>query len=168
MVLNHNSHISHILCAYCNRKELSTHIDNNTIDECCFDYMRKYGINFNVERNVIVTKFYDLMKQLARELGVLIIRKEKYTGEGRQKTETIARKIPGFPGKCTVFQPYCSPKRINTDKLDKLFNDAISFLLGGNGLSRIRQTQGDHHTDAIILISDDEGEENAIEILEVS
>ncbi|XP_031622453.1 uncharacterized protein LOC116340226 [Contarinia nasturtii] len=161
MAINHDSHMSLKMCAYCKRESVVDHNANGTLEVCYNQYLKKYGIDLaNDEKLKIVTDFYKLLKDLAESLNVVIQRVEHFTGRFQPRTEQIPRKIPNFPTTCMVFTPRRSSKKMKSDKLDYLFNMVVGFVFGGNGVSRLKSRAKSQEDVEIVVIDDDDDDEN--------
>lgn len=157
MAINHNAHIGLKTCAYCNRSQLIEHMQNGTFNTCYQHYMTTHGIDPNAVNVEIVNNFYKLLKNISSALDVLIFRTEAFAGIGYRKTVDIERLYGSdFPTTCTVYSPRSNGKRINVNKLNHMFGTVVSFMYGGNGLSRFEQRQQQENDDSIIISDDEE------------
>lgn len=157
MAINHNAHIGLKQCAYCNRTQLTEHIQNGTLATCYQHYLTIHGIDPKAVDVDILNKFYKLLKNISSALDVVIPRSEAFAGIGYRKTVDIERLYgPDFPTTCTVYSPKNTGKRINVDKLNHMFGTVISFMYGGNGLSRFDQRHQEANDDSIIISDDEE------------
>lgn len=161
MAVNHNQHVSLTRCAFCSREYLSAHIQNDSLDGCYLEYMHKRGVTVisDDQRNIHI-EFNKLLKDLSRALNVLITRTESFAGTGYRSIEPVQRKIPDFPRTCTVSKTKTSNKRVDDSKLDDYFRLVISYIFGGNGISRLTGTHEEENEEIVILSSEDENDEN--------
>lgn len=161
MAINHNAHISHTCCAFCNRVDVAEHIQYGTLNECYRQYMERYGISPDDAPRFIVRKFYEQLRNIARAVDVLITRHDSFTGTGYRTIEKVNCKISGFPNTCIVYKPKKSHKKVNDAKLEQYFNLVVSYMFGANGnilrqdASEVEEV-GNEHNEVIVLSSDDE------------
>lgn len=161
MALIHNNHISTKTCAYCNRCDLVAHSRNDSLQKCYEKYLTTYGIKPDTIDTTVKVDFYKVLKDVARSLGVIITRNDSFAGTGYARVEPIAKKIPNFPTRCTVFTQKVTHKDVNDRKLDYFFNMIIELMLGGNGTSRLKQNKKANTTDdEVIILSDDDDDDD--------
>lgn len=71
MVINHNIHIRSDMCMWCEKVDLQTHKSESSLDVCYQMYWLKFSSKkFPSE----VTKFYELLEDLAKSLKVIVNR----------------------------------------------------------------------------------------------
>lgn len=159
MSINHNAHIGLKLCTYCYREELKTHFNDGTFDKCYKTYMRKHDVQKNDNIIEIVATFYGLIKEIAEKLNVCTIRNHAYAGIGYTTIEKIAKRYDrDFPTDCIIFQQRNYYKPIDSNVLQKEFVRVISFMYGGNQISRLLNNAKTSVDENVIVISDDEDE----------
>lgn len=162
MAVNHNAHIGLKLCAYCNREELKVHFNDGSFDHCYDQYIRKHQVVKDDSISEIVATFYGLLKEISEKLNICTVRNHAYAGTGYTAIEKIAQKYGrDFPTECIIFQQRNFEKPIKSESLRKEFVRVISFMYGGNRISRLKsnnaeRSDGEH----IIVISDDENDED--------
>lgn len=127
MAMNHDVHTSLKQCAYCKRSDLSTHISQDTLEACYKRYILKYMVDYiSEEQTMGIRRFYEIMKSISIELGVLIDRVSTYNGTGNAKTQNI--KIDGFKTTFTTFTPRNSSKTIDPNVLDNIFRSEFQIF----------------------------------------
>lgn len=159
MAVNHNAHIGLKLCAYCNRQELKIHFNDGLFEHCYDHYIRKQQMIKDDEICEIVAAFYSLIKEIAEKLNICTVRNHAYAGTGYTSIAKIAQKYGrDFPSDCIIFQQRNFEKPIKSDTLQKEFVRVISFMYGGNRISRLVSNVETATDENIIVISDDEEE----------
>lgn len=162
MAIVHNSHISTKTCAYCNRKDIIAHSLDKSLQMCYDEYLKKYDIQPATINTEVIVEFFELIKKIAKELGVIVSRNDLFTGTGYPHIEFIQKPICNFPKTCTVYSPKNSYKKMNPVTLDNYFQMVTDSMIGGNGMSRLTQNtmeNDENEQDVVVLSSDDEGQE---------
>lgn len=82
MAVNHNLHMGSKMCGYCDRAEIQKHIDNNTLDRCCGNYLRERNITkWDTTVCKIVAEFYDMLKIISEKFSVVTFRNHNYAAK---------------------------------------------------------------------------------------
>lgn len=161
MAINHNAHIGLKMCAYCNREELKTHFNNETFDKCYNHYLQRHVVTRDDEIFEIVASFYALIKEISEKLNVCTVRNHAYAGTGYTAIEKIAHKYGrDFPTDCIIFQQRNFEKPIRDETLQKEFVRVISFMYGGNHISRLMRKIETRTDENVIVISDDDDDDS--------
>lgn len=115
MAINHNTHIGLKLCAYCNRTELDTHFDENSLEQCYHSYLRRiecHSHESNINVHVVVTKYFKLLKALAQNFDVHTVRHKQFIGRGYSSVERLHQNYgDDFPNVCMVFKQPARKKK---------------------------------------------------------
>lgn len=108
MAINHNTHVGLKICAYCNRVELNKHFDDKSLEQCYHKYIQQnewHNHEWNVTVRDIVTKYYQLLKALARSFDVYTVRHKQFIGRGYSAVEKLSQSYgDDFPNVCKVFK----------------------------------------------------------------
>lgn len=154
MVLSHGTHVGSKQCQWCKATDLKEHIAKNTLEECYKKYLQKESID-NPSYPSVIIRFYDMIESLAEQLGVLTIRLQSFTGEGKAKKEVWF--FDGADQDVVVYRHRRPPPIKHLDKLNSFFKQAISAYYGN---SRILEFMPQENPAAIEV----DGQENGASV----
>ncbi|XP_055299910.1 uncharacterized protein LOC129567266 [Sitodiplosis mosellana] len=130
MAINHNMHASAVLCMWCEKINLQAHNTSNSLDMCYENYLKKNKFSTTTFPNVIV-QFYDLLKELAKILGVLTKRYKQFKNTLVNKNETISfdQNDDSMSSKIIVSNPKRRKYRdIDLRSMEKLYREAMTYF----------------------------------------
>lgn len=167
MAINHNAHIGMTTCNYCNTNDLKKHIDQNSLDECYANYIRRNGVEVNETINKIVVEFYTMLKLLSAKLNIITVRNHLFSGKGYAAPGRLDHDYGNdIDVNITVYTSRTPANKKKTilghlNELDREFQRVISNLYGGNNASRLMQQQAvDAEAETIVISDDDDSGES--------
>lgn len=130
MAATHNAHNGAKVCLWCKRTNIKKHIVDGTLKQCYDNYLEREYIEDTSYPQVIVT-FYEMILELCKELGVLSVRTDHYTGKGIKKKAMFdfSSAVDDIES-VFVFKNYHKKSNLNKDKLNRLFVKAIHDFYG--------------------------------------
>lgn len=91
MAISHDAHISLKTCAYCNRVDLRTHFNDDSLEQCYAHYLDCNSIEVDELVCSIVTDFYAMLRTLAINFSINTQRNYNFTGKGHKAVERCGR-----------------------------------------------------------------------------
>ncbi|XP_055317513.1 uncharacterized protein LOC129576422 [Sitodiplosis mosellana] len=129
MAINHDMHASAVLCMFCEKDDLQAHNTSDSLETCYNTYLDKHLSGTYFPDGIV--KFYDLLKKLARTLGVLSRRSKEFRNILVDSTETIPLEqaddsmsnqiVVSFPKKRTY-------KDTDSRPMEMLFQEAMIYF----------------------------------------
>lgn len=122
MATTHNTHVGCKKCVWCNDVDIRTHIDNNTLERCYNQYLLQQNIVENAIVSNVIVKFYGIILDIAKSLGVLHCRDRCYTGIGRKRRENLTKPDEeGDIDNSVIVYEKCEITKIDPETLDNLY-----------------------------------------------
>lgn len=132
MVLNHDRHKSARDCHWCGETELANHEATNTLNECYVKYSFRNRLRDD-NCPSFIGHVYKLISKIALTLNVQTLRSATFMATMIKTTaiaDSIASDDDGISNEMIVSDLMFkrSPKRINLESLEKLFNEAMCYF----------------------------------------
>lgn len=131
MVLNHGRHRSAGECQWCCQLKIHEHIESDTLEQCYHEYIDKYQINVNPRVCKLIDAVFMQLRLLADNLGVRTTRSSEYRAHNSIRTEIIALDDSDDDDLCNkvlVSKPWVRNKMMKSDRLNKLFQEAMRYF----------------------------------------
>lgn len=132
MAATHNTHVGSNKCLYCKKVDTKVHFEDNTLQRCYEDYLTKNAIE-NTNYPDVIVKFYDMLQELAKILGVLHTRTEAYTAKGRKKKVRLNWfdiDDEGDIDETVIVYENNTKTSVDLGKLDMLYTKVINAFYG--------------------------------------
>lgn len=167
MTINHNVHTGVVICFFCDREQLKTHINDSSLEQCYCHYMQRNNIEIDEVVYGIVVEFYDMLKRLCRYLNISTTRRKDYAGRGYKSKENLAQNY-GDDISSEIVVRYMTTinqqnRSIQSDTLSREFEKIMDMSYGGNYACRTQRDRSSiDHNDVVVIDSDSDVDDNEV------
>lgn len=137
MALSHGSNVGAKMCLWCHKIDMLDHVKKRNLITCYENYLKKEDLEEDVAYPSVVIKFYELIENLAKLLGVLTERKQHYLGRGSVAKEKHYFDDDDIDSEMIVHRHRPPQSTINIQVLNQLYEKIMGASNGVNNLQPI-------------------------------